>query len=110
MARLKKHMALPVGLTRKRAAKAERRVYVSMSSLDWYKLTESTRHVLNSLITGSARKQLEERLKENPDHQRIENLRALSKTIVEISRDPKVFESKTIMQEVLAQYAGLEVI
>ena len=109
MGRLIKHIAIPVGLTRKRAVYSER-VPVNFSSLDWYKLTEGTRHVLNVLITDSARKQLEERMKEHPNEARIESLKTLSRTIVEISRDPKVFDSKDNMHQILEQFDGLEVI
>lgn len=109
MGKILKHITIPNGLTRKRAVKVQR-TSANFSSLDWYKLTESTRHTLNILITECARKQLEERMKEHPDQNRINSLKTLSSIFVELSRDPKVFDSKDNMHQILEQFDGLEVV
>ena len=110
MARTKSLNVLPPELTVKRKANKHARVFISYSSLDWYDLTESTRHVLNSVITDSAKKQVEERSKAQPNQQKLQALRMLSQNIAELSRDPKNFESKQRMEEILEEYADIEIV
>jgi hypothetical protein len=108
MRKIKEHTQLPAGLTRRRIGGPS--VFLSYSSLDWYKLTENTRHVLNNIMTSSAKKQLEESMKDNPDQEKLVGYRSISLLISEITRDSKNFESKERMQEILEEYASLEVV
>jgi hypothetical protein len=108
MRRIHRNIELPAGLTVRRAVNPK--IFLSYSSLDWYKLTENTRHALNNILTSSAKKQLEERLKANPDAKRLEDLQTISTIVAEISRDAKNFETKERMQEILETYAPLEII
>lgn len=110
MAGTKPLNGLPAGLTVRRHAHKQARVFVSYSSLDWYDLTESTRHVLNTVITDSAKKQVEERSKAQPNEQKLQALRKLSQNIAELSRDPKNFESKQRMEAILETYADIEIV
>jgi hypothetical protein len=108
MKRTRKHTPLPEGFTiRKQSSPA---VFLSYSALDWYKLTESTRHVLNHLMTSSAKKQLEESLKENPDQNRLNGYKTISNIVSGITRDSKNFDSIERMQEILDEYAPLEIV
>lgn len=79
------------------------------SLLDWYKLTEATRHVLNSVITQSGRMQLMEMEKVNPDNQKIRQLRELSKMLMEISRDSRNFENKQRMIAIIEKLENVEI-
>src|SRR5690606_366095 len=79
------------------------------SLLDWYKLTEATRHILNSVITQSGRLQMEEMEKENPDEYRIGQLQELSRKAVEISRDSKIFENKRRMLGIIETFGNIEI-
>lgn len=108
MRKIRRHTPLPVGLTRRRQDTPN--VFLSSSSLDWYKLTENTRHVLNNIMTSSAKKQLEESMKDNPDQEKLDGYRSISLIVSEMTRDSKNFESKERMQEILEEYAPLEVI
>jgi hypothetical protein len=108
MRKIKENTPLPAGLTRR--SQAGSNVFLSYSSLDWYKLTENTRHVLNNIMTSSAKKQLEESMKDNPDQERLDGYRAISLIVSEMARDSKNFESKERMQEILEEYAPLEVV
>lgn len=108
MRKIKEYASLPAGLTRRRQVSAN--MFLSSSSLDWYKLTENTRHVLNSIMTSSAKKQIEESLKENPDQEKLNGYRSISRIVSEMTRDSKNFESKERMREILEEYAPLEIV
>jgi len=108
MRKIREHTQLPAGLTKRRQGGPN--VFLSYSSLDWYKLTENTRHVLNNIMTSSAKKQLEESMKDNPDQEKLEGYRSISLIVSEMTRDSKNFESKERMQEILEEYAPLEVV
>lgn len=108
MKRIKSFQPLPEGFTVKRQSSPA--VFLSYSSLDWYKLTENTRHVLNRLLTSSAKKQLEENSKEHPDLNRLNGYRTISGIVAEISRDSRNFDSIETMKEILEEYAPLEII
>lgn len=110
MAKRKPLHGLPAGITVKKTAERDLNIFVSDSSLDWYKLTESTRHILNTLMASSAKKQIAERLKTHPDHARLQALKTLSLTAAELSRDASNFESKERMEEIIAAYADIEVV
>lgn len=79
------------------------------SLLDWYKLTEATRHVLNSVITQSGRLQLREMERESPDIQRLERLRELSRMLMEISRDSRNFENKQRMLAIIDKLENVKI-
>ena len=108
MRKIRKHTPFPAGLTRRRRSGPD--VFLSYSSLDWYKLTENTRHVLNNIMTSSAKKQIEESMKENPDQEKLDGYRAIRLIVSEMTRDSKNFESKERMQEILEEYAQLEIV
>ena len=108
MKRVRKHHPLPEGFTVRRPSSPS--VFLSSSSLDWYKLTENTRHVLNHIMTSSAKKQMEESLKDHPDQIRLDGYKAISEIVAEITRDSKNFESIERMQELLQEYAPLEIV
>lgn len=108
MRKIREHTQLPAGLIRRRRNSPN--VFLSYSSLDWYKLTENTRHVLNNIMTSSAKKQLEESMKDNPDKERLNGYRSITQIVSEMTRDPKNFESKERMQEILEEYAPLEIV
>lgn len=79
-------------------------VFLSGSTLDWYKLTETSRHVISQTISGSIQQQVEELEKEIPDKERLEQLRGLTHTLSELNRDPKVFKSQKKMLKIIEDY------
>jgi hypothetical protein len=79
-------------------------VFLSGSTLDWYKLTETSRHVISQSITGSIQEQMQELEKENPDQAKIQQLKDLTHTLSELNRDPKVFKSKEKMLQIIEYY------
>jgi hypothetical protein len=110
MAKAKLHPELQVNLTVRHRANGKAKASTNYSALDWYKLTENTRHVLNTAIVINAKKQLEERNKPNPDQSLLHELKAQSLKITEMSRDAKNFESKERMQKILKEYAELAIV
>lgn len=107
MVQKKKYRKLPTSVTKEREG---RNIFLSSSSLDWYKLTESTRHVLNALLVSSTTKEVEESLKVNPNMKKIQDYQVIIKIVMDLTRESKNFESKERMQEILNEYASLEVI
>jgi hypothetical protein len=108
MKKIRKYRPFPEGFTvRKESAST---VFLSQSSLDWYKLTENSRHVLNQLMSNSAKKQLEEKMKPHPDADRLHGYQLISGIVSEISRESKNFQSIETMKEILEEYAPLEII
>lgn len=85
-------------------------VFITNSSLDWYKLTESTRHILNIVITKASKERLKESEKLHPDSKRIAKLSAISLKAIAITRDTAVFQSKERMQEVMDEYLNLDLV
>jgi hypothetical protein len=79
----------------------------SGSTLDWYKLTETSRHVLSQAISGSIQEQLNEMQKLNPDEKRIQDLEQFTIDISKISRNPKNFKSKEKMIDIIKSYSNL---
>jgi hypothetical protein len=61
-------------------------------------------------MTSSAKKQIEESMKENPDLERLNGYKTISEIVSGITRDAKNFESKERMQEILEEYAPLEIV
>jgi hypothetical protein len=83
---------------------AKEGVSLSGSTLDWYKLTEASRHVISQSISGSIQQQIQELEKADPDQDKIQKLQALAHTLSALNRDPKVFKSKERMLQIIEQY------
>ena len=79
-------------------------VFLSGSTLDWYKLTETSRHVISQSISDSIQQQMEELEKEMPDQERLQQLRQITHALSELNRDPKVFKSKEKMLQIIEDY------
>jgi hypothetical protein len=79
----------------------------SGSTLDWYKLTETSRHVLSQAISGSIQEQLNEMQKLNPNEKRIHDLEQFTINISKINRDPKNFKSKEKMIGIIKSFSNL---
>ncbi len=84
----------------------ENPITFSGSALDWYKLTETSRHVLSQVVNGSIKEQLEELHKPNPDLNRIKELEEISLQASKLSRDSKNFKSKERMLKIIANYSN----
>ena len=110
MAQTTTYDKLPKSVTRVTREGNDIFIFFSESSLDWYKLTEHTRYVLNHLLASTAKKFLAEHLKTNPDQSKLDDYQIITRIITELSRDPKNFESKERMKEILEEYANLEVL
>ena len=107
---LKRRLRFPEGLKVKKINTGSNTLHIKKDSLlDWYRLTESARHVLNSIITQCGRLQLEEMEKENPDLDKLNKLHELSGRAVEISRDPRNFENKQLMLEIIDTFGNIEI-
>ena len=78
----------------------------SGSTLDWYKLTETSRHVLSQVVSGSIQQQLEELEKPNPDQEKIQKLEQISLEASKLSRDSKNFKSKERMLKIITNYSN----
>lgn len=89
-----------------KANTGETQISFSGSALDWYKLTETSRHVLSQVVSGSIQKQLEELHKPNPDQNRIRELEEISLQASKLSRDSKNFKSKERMLKIIANYSN----
>jgi hypothetical protein len=79
----------------------------SGSTLDWYKLTETSRHVLSQAISGSIQEQLNEMQKLIPNEKRIHDLEQFTINISKINRDPKNFKSKEKMIDIIKSYSNI---
>ncbi len=73
----------------------------SDSPLDWYGLTESSRHVLNAIIVITSRQQLLEEAKENPDLQKIAHFENQYEEAYDLLNDSENFKSLKRMREIL---------
>lgn len=78
----------------------------SGSALDWYKLTETSRHVLSQVVSGSINAQLHELSKPNPNPDKIKELEEISLEALKLSRDSKNFKSKERMLKIIANYSN----
>jgi hypothetical protein len=85
---------------------AEHSISFSGSTLDWYKLTETSRHILSQVVSGSIQLQLEELNKPNPDHGKIQKLEQISLEASKLSRDSKNFMSKERMLKIITNYSS----
>jgi poly-D-alanine transfer protein DltD len=84
----------------------EHPISFSGSTLDWYKLTETSRHVLSQVVSGSIQQQLEELDKPNPDQEKIQRLEQISLEASKLSRDSKNFKSKERMLKIITNYSN----
>lgn len=84
----------------------ENPISFSGSALDWYKLTETSRHVLSQVVSGSIQEQLEELDKPHPDQNRIKELEEIALNASKLSRDAKNFKSKERMLKIIANYSN----
>lgn len=75
--------------------------------LDWYTLTETTNTILNELLAYAGREEFKETKKEVPDQCRIKQLRAFTREIQVINREPDNFKSAPRMREIIDKYAPL---
>lgn len=87
---IKHKFEFPAGLVITKMNSNEHALGIKKDSLlDWYRLTETSRHVLNAVITQCGRLQLEEMDKADPDQDKLNQLRELSRKAVGISRDSR---------------------
>jgi hypothetical protein len=77
----------------------------SDSAMDWYKLTENARHVLNQIVSASIAEQYQEMKLEYPNQQRIEVLQEIAGKIVQAARDSSNFQSKERMIEIIEEFS-----
>jgi len=79
------------------------------SSLDWYKLTENTRFVLNDVVVRSAKALMKEQAKNNPNSRKIKRYESLMRAATSLSRNSANFESKERMGDILKKYGKIKV-
>ena len=84
----------------------EHPINFSGSTLDWYKLTETSRHVLSQVISASIQHQLTELDKPNPNQEEVNRLIQISFEASKLSRDSKNFKSKERMLEIISNYSN----
>jgi poly-D-alanine transfer protein DltD len=95
-----------IGLKTNNGNTGEHPISFSGSTLDWYKLTETSRHVLSQVVSGSIQQQLEELDKPSPDQNRIHKLEQIALEAAKLSRDSKNFKSKERMLEIITSYSN----
>jgi hypothetical protein len=77
------------------------------SSLEWYRLTEGSRNVLNAIITFTSREQLLEETKTNPDQKKIAEFEKRYEEAYDLLNKSDNFKSLEGMQQILDTYAGV---
>lgn len=77
------------------------------NQLDWYSLTESSNSILNGLIAYTAREEMKELDKAQPDQQRISELVALRTEVRNINRDSSNFQNLERMEQIIAHYGPI---
>jgi hypothetical protein len=80
-------------------------IQVGNGTLEWYKVTEQTRYVLNNAIAGYMHQRLAEKRKPDSDRAAIIRLTRKINQIVRITRDPANFQSIPKMQQLMEQYS-----
>ncbi|HTE00859.1 MAG TPA: hypothetical protein VK668_16320 [Mucilaginibacter sp.] len=75
--------------------------------LEWYRLTENSRNVLNAIITLAAREERVEKKRSQPDIKRIDYLKALYAEAYSVSRTSSNFESLDKMRDIVRHYEGV---
>ena len=74
------------------------------SPMDWYSRTESANSILNGLIALASRESMKESEKPQPDQQRIDELQALRKEVIEAVNNNENFASLERLDEVIEKY------
>jgi len=77
---------------------------ITNSSIEWYRLTESTRHVLNAIITFTSREQLREEAKAHPDRKKINAFEKQYEEAYDLLNKNDNFKSLERMEEILNTY------
>lgn len=77
----------------------------SESALDWYKLTENARHILNQIVSASIAEQYQEMGLDHPDQHRIEILQDIAGKAVQAARNSANFQSKERMIEIIEEFS-----
>lgn len=72
--------------------------------MEWYKLTEISRNVLNTLITFAAKETLKESKKESPDQVRLQSLEVIYTEAHSVNQDNSRFESLESMKAIIKHY------
>jgi len=72
--------------------------------LEWYRLTENSRNVLNAVIATAAKEETKEASKPYPDQNKIDYLKSLYIEAREATSRSSNFESLEKMKEVIQHY------
>jgi hypothetical protein len=83
---------------------SQRVVNPETSPLEWYRLTESSRSLLNSVIAATAREKIKLKRNASPDEERLQYLDALNKEAYNLTRNGENFESATKMKKMIKKY------
>jgi len=75
--------------------------------LEWYRLTENSRNVLNAVIVTSAKEEIKETSKPHPDKRRIDYLKSLYIEAYDAARKSSNFESLEKMKEIVKHYQAI---
>jgi hypothetical protein len=105
LATAKRSVTLPATVNGAITSLKKKTALLGSSSLEWYRLTESAMHVLNSVIVKNAHEEIAESNKANPDQDKIRELKLKISKVIAITRDTKNFESKARMQQLLEEYS-----
>ncbi len=74
------------------------------SSLEWYRLTESSRSLLNSVIAATTREKIKLRGAINSDKKRLAYLEGLNEEAYSVTQNGENFESIAKMKAIIAKY------
>jgi hypothetical protein len=72
--------------------------------MEWYRLTESSRNILNAVITFAAKEEVKEASKLNPDKQRIDYLKAVYTKAHNDTSKGSNFETLETMRDIVQHY------
>jgi hypothetical protein len=75
--------------------------------LEWYRLTESSRNILNAVITTAAKEEINEASKPYPDRKRIDYLKGVYLEAHDVTRKSSNFESLEKMKEIVQHYRAI---
>ncbi|MFI5138794.1 MAG: hypothetical protein ACHQIM_13295 [Sphingobacteriales bacterium] len=81
--------------------------YTEKSSMEWYRLTESSREILASVMAAAARAILNEEDQELPDQRKIGQLEKISEEVHQISNHSSNFQSQTRMKAIIRKYTPI---
>lgn len=85
----------------------EPKIFLSGSSLDWYRLTEHTRHTLNQTMVKASKRISEEWSKLFPRKVVLEGYMEVINIVSALTKDPKNFSSLNRMEEVCKECVEL---